>query len=200
MKVLYIEARKKASLNLEKLRELEKLLSSKIVIAYSIQYESLANQLKANLSKSIKIISFSQVLGCSNLKSLHPILYIGSGRFHAINLALSSGQEVFIFDNTISKVESAEVEKIKSRERGKYLKFLSSQSIGLIVSTKSGQERFKQAISLKKQFKDKKSYIFLADNINSGELENFSIESWVNTACPDISNDSSILNYDKLKK
>lgn len=205
MKILYIKARKKIKLNKEKLAELEKILPDIISIAYSIQYEKLAEEVRNELAKNkrIKILGFSQILGCSEIKTGSSILLISSGRFHALNLALSSGREIIVFDNfSISKITRQEIGKEKQKQKGKYLKFLASDNIGIIVSSKYGQENLKLACRLKKKLisKGKAVNIFLADNINLQELENFPCEIFINTACPGLSLDSSkIINHNQLE-
>lgn len=200
MKIMYIEARKKEKLNLEKFKELEKNLPPIIYIAYSIQYKELAEEIKAKITK--KVAGFSQVLGCSKIKTNSPILLISSGSFHALNLALQ-GNKVYIFDNfSIKEIDSNEIESIKIKEKGKYLKLLASDNIGIIVSIKNGQENLKLAEKIKKQLekKTKKASIFVTDNINPSEFENFSCDIWINTACPGLSLDSDkIINQDYAK-
>jgi 2-(3-amino-3-carboxypropyl)histidine synthase len=77
-----------------------------------------------------------------------------------------------------------------------YLKFLNAEKIGILVSTKPGQENLKKALSLK--LKNKKSYLFLSNNIDIREFENFGINSWVNTACPRMDFDSGVINLRNL--
>jgi 2-(3-amino-3-carboxypropyl)histidine synthase len=206
MKTLYIEARKKLKLDKEKLKELERMLPNALYVVYSIQYKELAGQVKEELekTKTRKITGFSQVLGCSELKTTaQAILLIGQGKFHALNLALNSGKEVWIFDNySINKIEKQEIEKLRNLEKGKYLKLLASNSIGVIVSSKPGQENLNPGFKLKKKLekKGKKAYIFLADTINTPELENFPLDVWVNTACPGFSLDSPrVINSSAIK-
>jgi len=203
MKTLFIEAIKEIELNKEKLTELEALLPNTIYLAYSIQHKKLANNVKNAIKK--KILGFSQVLGCSDIKTnAKAILLIGEARFHALNLAVSSTKPVFIFDNySVSRITEKEIEEIKKRNKGKYLKFLSSDSIGILVSSKPGQNNMETAEKLKKQLelKGKKAYLFISDNINISELENFpDIEIWINTACRGISQDSAkIIDYSQIK-
>jgi len=200
MKIMYIEAGNKEKLNLEKLKELEKKLPPIIYIAYSIQYKNLAEEIKKSIKK--KVAGFSQVLGCSKIKTSSPILLISSGRFHAINLALQ-GNKVYIFDNfSIREIDSKEIEIIKKKEKAKYLRLLSSDNIGITVSIKDGQENLESAEKIKEQLekKGKKAFLFLADNINPQELENFSCDIWINTACPGLSLDSDkIINQNYAK-
>ncbi|MCK4553158.1 diphthamide synthesis protein [Candidatus Pacearchaeota archaeon] len=47
--------------------------------------------------------------------------------------------------------------------------------------------------------KNKKSYLFISNNINTSEFENFGLDSWVNTACPRLDmEDNRIVNISKL--
>lgn len=203
MKTLFIESKRNLVLDKEKLAELVKILPRTIYIAFSIQYKELARQVK-NAIKNKQILGFSQVLGCSTLDTkAEAILLIGESRFHALNLALS-GKEVFIFDNySVNKIDKGEIEIMKKKEKGKYLKFLSSKSVGIIVSVKKGQDNIKEAEKLKMKLENegKKVFLFVAENINTNELENFpDIEIWVNTACPGLALDSSkIINYRAIK-
>lgn len=188
---MHIEAVKKEKINFQALEELEKILPPIIYIAYSIQYKNLALELKSKIKK--KIAGFSQVLGCSKLKTNFPILLLSSGRFHALNLALQ-GNKVYIFDNfSLKEIDNKEIESIKKREKAKYLRLLSSDNIGIIVSAKYGQENLSKAEKIKKQLekKNKKVFLFLSDNINPSELENFSCDIFVNTACPGLMLDSN---------
>ena len=91
MKTLFIPIKSKLSFNKKDILETSKKLPINIVITYSIQYKELAINIKKILAKKHKILLFSQVLGCSILnlpKSTEAILLIGSGKFHALSLAL----------------------------------------------------------------------------------------------------------------
>lgn len=205
METLFIEAHKKTELDKEKLKEAEKLLPPAIYIAYSIQYKGLAEQVRKALdqSRKIEIKGFSQVLGCSEINTDYEILLIGEARFHALNLAISSGKEVYVFDNhTLSKINKEEIEKARKKEKGKYLRFLSAEELGVLVSTKPGQENLKLAEKIQEDTeKEKKAYLFLTDNINLMELENFTIPVYINTACPGLELDSSkIINIRTIQE
>ena len=198
MKVMFIEAKRKLDINLENINL--KVLPNKLFLAYSIQYKSLAEKLKKKLGKRVK--GFKQVLGCSILKTKYPILLVGSGKFHAFNLALQ-GNKVYILEgNKISKLDEREAEKIKNKRKAALSCFLAADSVGILVSTKPGQKNLNSAIQLKKKLEKqgKKAYLFVADNITIGELENYNIQSWINTACPALSFDSKIVNLIELKK
>ena len=204
MKLLHIEAKSRSKVNPNKILEISKKLPKNIAIAYSIQFKDIARDIKKILLKNHKINTFIQILGCSKPrfpKNTEAILLIGSGRFHGISLAYETKLPIYILDrDNLSKITKEDVEKIKKIQKAAYLKFLYSENIGVLISTKPGQNRLKKALDLKKQIKDKKVYLFLTNNINVPEFENFNINSWINTACPRLDMDnSSIININRIK-
>jgi diphthamide synthase subunit DPH2 len=52
---------------------------------------------------------------------------------------------------------------------------------------------------LEKKYSDKKFYYFICDTLDFSELENFNfIECWLNTMCPRVIEDISVLNVEDL--
>jgi len=205
MKTLFIKAEKKIDTDLNIEIEGIENLPEEIFIAYSIQYKKLAEKIKEKLEKSgKKVIGFKQVLGCSDLKSKSPILLISSGKFHAVNLVLQDNSVFLLERDKIRKIEDKEIIRIKNQRKAALSKFLTADNIGIIVSCKPGQEKLQEALKIKKTLveKGKKAYVFVANNISVSELENYNIDSWLNTACPGLaldSLDSRILNTKELK-
>jgi diphthamide biosynthesis enzyme Dph1/Dph2-like protein len=200
MKTLFIPAKSRAKINPKKILELSKKLPKNIAITYSIQFADIAKEIK-NLLKDKKITAFQQVLGCSkpSFNNTDAILLIGSGKFHAISLAYETKLPVFIlYRDSLEHISKQDIELIEKKHKAAYLKYLNSNKIGIIVSTKPGQNRLKQALALAKD-NNKKYYTFLTNNINRSEFENFDIDSWVNTACTRLDMDSAIINIDKIK-
>lgn len=204
MKTFFIPV--KAELKVDKSRVLDfsKKLPKNIVIAYSIQYKNLASDIKKILSQKHKIIKFIQILGCSApvfSKEIKAILLIGSGKFHSVSLAFETGIPVYVFDNyNFKKIEEKEIKKIKQNKKSSYINFLNEKNIGILISTKPGQENLKKAINLKKKLKDKNSYFFIGNNIDVNGFENFGLKSWINTACPRMDIESNqIINASEIK-
>jgi len=199
MKTLFIPAR--SIIDIEK--SLKKVsIKGKIGLITTIQF---FNQ----LDKASKLIENSviggQVLGC-NVKNAEKIkdkvdsfLYIGSGRFHPIQIAKKLKKPVYILNpNTdeFSKIEESEIQDYEKRLKGKLSKFYSAKSYGILVSTKLGQYNLKKAELLRKKLKN--SYIFICNNINENEFENFrNIDIWINTACTRIEG-KNIINLEDL--
>ena len=204
MKILYIESKKKITdlrsspISIEQLAILPKTL----FLAYSIQYKTLAEQIKKQLESSkIKVTGFQQVLGCTKLKSDFPILLIGSGRFHALNLARQTSQEIYIHNNSIEKITKEEITVFEKQLYGKFSKLLVSNEVGILVSTKPGQNNLDKAEKLKKllESKGKQVFLFISNNLNPSEIENFNLDIFVNSACSGLELDNSkIINIDDV--
>lgn len=205
MRTIFIPATSKAKINSKLIRDLSKELPKNIAITYSVQFEKNANAVREELSKNHNVVMFSQVLGCSKPippKETQGFVIISNGKFHATALAYESGLPVYILDHEkFQKITDADIEKLVVSNKVSYLKYLSADEVGVLVTTKPGQQRLKQAMEFKKSLKGKKSYIFLADNIDTKEFENFGLKSWVNTVCPRMDLvDSSIINISKIPR
>jgi len=207
MKTLFIPARIKSNVNEKAINEISKKLPKSLAIVYSIQYQYAAKEIKEILNKgNHEITSFVQVLGCSKpnfSKSTKAILLIGSGRFHAVSLAMETSLPVYVlYNNSMSEISSKEIDSLKTKKKAAYVKFLNSDTVGILVSAKPGQENLKRAIELKNSpiMKNKKSYILIGNNLSVSEFENFNLGSWVNTACPRLDFDVSVVNVRDISK
>jgi len=207
MKILFINAVKKIDLNNSNYKNLERAIPSRIFIFYSIQHKELADKIKTKLEKDGKVVAgFEQVLGCVNKVPDEVILFIGEGNFHSNSILLKSKKQVFLFNGEVTlEINKEEKENMLKEEKVKLIKFLHSLNIGVLVSIKPGQYNLKTSLKfmdkLQGMFKGKKFYLFLADTIESENFDNFSIESWVNTACPGVGlYNKHVLNYPDLTK
>lgn len=208
---IFIEAR--SDIDVKKaVEKAVKLLPKKVGIVTTSQHKHKLLEIKKILKDNgIKAEIAGQILGCNAnaakkiAEKVDAFLYVGSGRFHPIEVQLETGKNVVManpFTNEAKILEKEEVLKVENQQRGALLKFLSSKEIGIIVSTKPGQEKLKKAFELKNKLKDKNCYIFLADIIDANEFENFPfIEAWVNTACPRFADEKrGVVNYGTVKK
>ncbi|MFH1365712.1 MAG: diphthamide synthesis protein [archaeon] len=218
MKIIFVPSKSKEKIDTNYFLNISKLFPKNIAIVYSIQYESLAKEAKEILKKKHNITKFSQVLGCSKLtfsKETSAVLLIGSGMFHALSLASSrrfqkshdlslasiSNLPIYIYEQgKLSRIQEKEVERFKQHKKAAYVQFLSSNKVGVLISTKSGQQNLSRALNLKRKFKKKKLYFFIGDFLSAQEFENFRLNSWVNTACPRLDMDNaSIINMGDLE-
>jgi len=120
-----------------------------------------------------------------------------------MNLMLQSKEIYILENNSIIKIPYHDIEAMKMKLKTSLIKFLNAENMGIIVSVKPGQFNLNLAIKLKEKLlkKKKNAFIFISNNINTAEFENFNIDSWVNTACSGLTYDSpEIINYLELKE
>ena len=203
VETIFIPAKTKWRPTKEKVIEISNTLPKKMAIAYSVQFQDVARDIKNLLSKDHEIYGTIQVLGCSRPKfhkDVQAILIISSGKFHAVSLAFETKLPVYVLDrNELHEISEKDLEIFGKDQKVRRLKYLNANKVGVLVSTKPEQQFMKNALDFKKKIKNKKIYLFLENNINIGEFENFDIDSWVNTACPRLDmNDSFIMNLHDL--
>jgi len=209
MDILHIEAKSKIEIIPVIEKALDKL-PKRIGLVTTIQHLHQLAEAKEFLSKKgINALIAGQILGCDASSAVKikdkvdAFLYIGSGEFHPVEIALETKKRTITanpFSGIIGEVKKEQIENIEKRQKGALMRFLSSDKIGILVSLKPGQNKLKQALKLKEKLekKGKEAYIFVADNLDLKQCENFPfIQSWVNTACPRIADDKpGVLNYD----
>ena len=207
MEVLSIEARYKGEIRLPK--SLIEELPDKIMLCTTVQFidqlPKIQSQLKPKeicLFQSRHGLYPGQILGCDSLKvqkDIDAFLYIGDGLFHPKALLINQ-KPVYIynpFSEKHTKLGAKEINEYRIKKKVQLSRFLSADKIGIIVSTKPGQYSLSKAIELKDRLKHQKEvFLFIADDINLNELQNFPfIEAWLNTACPRI----DLLHIDELQ-
>jgi len=205
MKTLFIDA--KSSIEIKLSKEQIAKLPKNIGLATTIQHLHKIKDIQSQIPDSIIA---GQVLGCSadpceKIKDkVDAFLYIGTGKFHPVWIAIKTEKPVFCYNPTSKKlttIEKKEIDNYNKKKMASLTKYLSSDKIGILVSTKSGQSRMEDAKKLAKN-KDKEYFLFAFDTLNISDLENFPfIQCWVNTACPRIADEKiSIVNFDDLKE
>ncbi len=211
MKIMVVEGRYKGEINLSNLDA--SALPEKLGLATTVQFLDFVDEIRQYLEANGKNVFIDkinqkyegQLLGCDvsgadKIKDkVDAFLYIGTGIFHPLGIALNIDKDVFCYDPidaVMSKIDKAEVERYNKKRKAAYMKFLEATEIGILVSLKPGQNNFRKAIELKKQLKDKNCYILAFDTLDFNQIENFPfIQCWVNTACSRILDD-----YEKFPK
>ncbi len=214
MKLMFVEALAKEKVTLPKKLFVE--LPQKVCMATDVQFISQLSFLKKQLEAAGKTVSVvkgahakygGQILGCSHIKLEFPaadaFFYVGDGLFHPKALLLGSEKDVYIynpFSKDFRKLPHSEAELIKRHEKAAVTKFLHSERVGVLISTKAGQAGVQASSgvinSLEKKFPEKKFYHLAFDTLDFSQLENFPfIECFVSTACPRLIDD-----YEKFPK
>ncbi|MBS3090441.1 diphthamide synthesis protein [Candidatus Pacearchaeota archaeon] len=226
MEFMFIEARKIFSQEeIEQVKQAVKNFAKnnpkirRIGMAASLQYLGLLpiigeelekNKISAVTSRGNLAKHEAQILGCDinatkNIeKKVQAFLLASNGKFHALQLANSTSKPIFILSGgIIAKISKEEIESMRKKRLGAIKNFLASKEIGIIVSTKPGQNKIKDVKKIKEMLEKqgKKAFLFIADTIDINELENFSCEAWINTACPALILDSTkIVNWNEVEK
>ena len=200
-----VEGRYKGKISLSNLDT--SVLPKNIGLATTVQFLDYVDEIKKYLNdKDINVFVDKmrqkyegQLLGCDQgaaqkiKDNVDAFLYIGTGVFHPLGIALNIDKDVFCYDPLsaiLTKIDRAQVERYNKKRKGAYLKFLEAKEIGALVSLKPGQNNFRKAVELKKKLNDKNVYIFAFDTLDFNQIENFPfIECWVNTACNRILDD-----------
>ncbi|MBI4155350.1 diphthamide synthesis protein [Candidatus Woesearchaeota archaeon] len=200
MKVLFVPTYVK----LDVLPSLKKVkINGRIGVITTAQFVNQLDLICKNLKNSVK---GGQILGC-NVESAKKIqnkvdafLYIGLGMFHPWALIVLN-KPVYVLNpltQEIKKISEDEIKKYRKERKGKVLKFMHAKTVGLLVSTKPLQQNLNKALILKDSILGKKVYIFVSNNLNEQQLENFKgVDCWVNTACPRIEGEK-MLNYSEI--
>lgn len=181
MKILYIPAKVRHAGIKELMKKVQ--INEKFAIVTTIQF---LDEVKTLEKDGYQV--FGQILGCNTVvtkdKETKAYLYIGTGKFHPLNLAFTSKKPVYILDpltHEFTKISEQEVLRYENRKKGMLLKYYNAEKIGIIVSTKSGQNLLQRALRFKNNC-GKKAFIFMCNNVKN--LEDFrDIQCWVNTAC-----------------
>jgi 2-(3-amino-3-carboxypropyl)histidine synthase len=205
MKIMMVEARFTGKISLSNLDT--SALPKKIGLATTVQFLNHVDEIKRYLEdKGIEVFVDKnrqkyegQLLGCDQggpqkiKDDVDAFLYVGTGVFHPLGVAINIDKEVFCYDPlnaVMSKIDKGQVDRYNKKRKIAYLKFLQAEELGILVSLKPGQNNFKKAVMLKSKLKDKNCYIFAFDTLDFNQIENFPfIKCWVNTACNRILDD-----------
>jgi 2-(3-amino-3-carboxypropyl)histidine synthase len=155
------------------------------------------NGFEATAGKGDMRVSYSgQVLGC-NFTAAHidreEYLYIGSGIFHPLGVAIATNKIVIAADPYMNRAEIVSPEKFLRKRSGYIVKAMNGKMFGIIVSTKSGQNRMELANRLAGIAKKhaKQAHLIMMDLVTPDQLLAFKMDAYVNTACPRITIDDA---------
>jgi 2-(3-amino-3-carboxypropyl)histidine synthase len=208
MKKLFIEAKynKKVILPKSAFSKLPKTIGVFTTVQFIDSLTDINKQLE---DAGIKVKNFKpqhakykgQILGCNITKfdDVDGFLFVGDGYFHPIALSIKNNLPVFTynpFSKKLSELDKDIVKKFQLKNTIALKKYYMSDNIGVIVSTKHGQNKLKQALEFKKKQEEKGKknvYILMFNDIDFESLENFPfIDCFVNTACARIGYDDEI--------
>jgi 2-(3-amino-3-carboxypropyl)histidine synthase len=135
-----------------------------------------------------------QVLGCSfttaKATRADVILFVGTGLFHPIGIALATKARVIALDPLAGTAQEVSGDALLRRRFAAIGKARDAASIGIIVSTKSGQQRIDLARRLASL--SEKAVIVTMQEVHPDQLLNLGFACYVNTACPRLAYDDQV--------
>jgi 2-(3-amino-3-carboxypropyl)histidine synthase len=205
--VIFLEARMTVDLRKAAKRAVPYLRSKKVGVATTVQHVHKLGQaievLKEHGIEGLmgpaggRIKYPGQVLGCcySTAKELEvdEFLFIGTGQFHPLGIALATGKRVVAADPISGEVSEIDPEPMLRRRFGAISRAMDAQRFAILVSKKPGQKRMELAGRMKAlgEAKGKEMFLIYLDNIESDRLLNLGADAAVSTACPRIALDDT---------
>lgn len=156
-----------------------------------------------------------QVLGCDSSaadkleEKTDAIIYFGGGEFHP--LGIKAKKPIFAINpyaNSIMQINEL-IEKKRKKEQGMLIATSMAKSIGILVSTKSGQFNLPAAERIRKKLIElgvPRVFILVSGEIDFSSLQDFnSFDAYITTACPRLVDDAEragkpIINISQLPK
>ncbi len=204
--VHYIEFREEPPID-HLLVELNEILVSPVGLATTVQHIDLLGRLKTHLEefghtvlvgeKSGRVAYDGQVLGC-DLSAVHGIedqvasfLFLGTGRFHPLGIALATGRPVITLDPYMGEIGSLDNEQLLRQRYGAIGRAMDAKRVGIIVAPKGGQRRMALALALRKEFQDagRIPVMISTEFVSPDHLLAYRLDALVITSCPRIAFD-----------
>lgn len=138
-----------------------------------------------------------QALGC-NYSAADPqadsYLYVGSGNFHPLGLALNTAKPIVCADPYSREVWDMEAERRRflQQRMGAIALVRDAKRWGVLVSTKQGQLRWSMAKALRRRLerKGREAHVLVLKQFAPEYLINFRhLDAFVSTACPRVAID-----------
>jgi 2-(3-amino-3-carboxypropyl)histidine synthase len=155
------------------------------------------------LEKPRHTIHVGQILGCDTEiinGDFDAFFYIGDGLFHPQALIMNNSKPVHVWDAINEKyrfLTSDDAKLIRKKIGVAKTAFMMAENVGVLVTTKPGQNKLLSFMKIKDKYPNKKFYYLVNNSVNFDTLEDFPfIEVFVNTACERIAYD----DYDKFRK
>lgn len=138
-----------------------------------------------------------QVLGCSYSSArdldLDEYLFIGTGQFHPLGVALATGKRVVTADPIAGIVSLIDPDPMLRRRFGVITRAADAKRFAVLVSKKPGQRRMELARRLKDlgEARGLEMILVYLDNIEPDRLLNLGVEAAISTSCPRVALDDT---------
>jgi len=141
-----------------------------------------------------RLFAEGQVLGCNATCAravagkVDSFLFVGTGDFHAIAVAMATSKPVLIANPVSGDVRDivALKDRLLRQRHAAIEKAGQARRIGIILSTKQGQRRERAAVRVSEMLaaSGHETVLVELDLVTPQKLESFGLDAWVSTACP----------------
>lgn len=206
-KVIFLEARMKEDLKEVVKKAILMLKARRIGVATTIQHvhklgEALQVLREHGIDGALGPVGGrarypGQVLGCcygtATALDVDEYLFIGTGRFHPLGIALSTGKRVITADPVTGSVSEIDTDSMLRRRFGAIARAGDAKRFAILVSKKPGQRRMELARRIKRlgEARGLEMVLVYLDNIEPDRLLNLGAEAAVSTACPRVALDDA---------
>lgn len=204
-KVVYIEARMRADVREAVERASDLLSARRVGVVTTVQHVHKMDDIVEVLEKKgVEAVVRSggsrttypgQVLGCNyeaarNME-VDEYLFVGTGQFHPLGVALATGKRVVSADPVTGNVSVVDPAPMLKRRYGAIARAMDAERIAVLVSKKPGQKRMdlaRKMVALGEVHRKKMVLVYL-DRVEPEVLINLGVDAAVCTACPRIALD-----------
>ncbi len=205
--VIFLEARMREDLKEVVEKAAQVLKAKRVGVTTTIQHVHKLDQAQEALKKhgiqgvvgpaGGRISQAGQVLGCcysaARATDVEEFLFIGTGQFHPLGIALATGKRVVTADPVTGEVLEIDTDPMLRRRFGAITRAGEAKRFAILISKKPGQKRMDLAKQLKALGEARGLEMFLVylDNIEPDRLLNLGAEAAVSTACPRVALDDA---------
>jgi 2-(3-amino-3-carboxypropyl)histidine synthase len=197
-------------------RIISRLSGKKVSLFTSIQHMTLLEEIRDRLRTAGLKVHIGepgsreeypgQVLGCSFSsagdlpRDVDALVFIGTGRFHPLGLAMASQREVHIMNpltGEVGIVGKEDLDKMLRSRFGHINRFKEvlskGEMVGVVIGFKPGQRRIALAENLRDILKEReiRTKMVVMDHMDPMKLKSLGLRLIVSTACPRIALDDS---------
>jgi 2-(3-amino-3-carboxypropyl)histidine synthase len=204
-KIVYIEARMRADVK-EAVEKAADILSARRVgVVTTVQHvhklEDIVEVLEKRGIEAVVRMGGNrtkypgQVLGCNYEAArdmeVDEYLFVGTGQFHPLGVALATGKRVVAADPVTGNVSVIDAVPMLKRRYGAIARAMDAERIAVLVSKKPGQKRMDLARKMAALGEEhgKKMVLVYLDRVEPEVLINLGVDAAVCTACPRIALD-----------
>ncbi|MCR3883707.1 diphthamide biosynthesis enzyme Dph2 [Methanotrichaceae archaeon M04Ac] len=209
-KVVYVEAKMEADVREAVERAADLVLARRVGVVTTVQHVHRMEDIVEVLEKrGIEAVVRprggrthypGQVLGCNyeaaRYADVEEYLFVGTGRFHPLGVALATKKRVLAADPVTGEVAVIDPTPMLKRRYGAIARAGDAERIAVIVSKKPGQKRMDLARKMAALGEEhgKEMVLVYLDRVVPDVLVNLGVDAAVCTACPRIALDDQA-NY-----